>query len=531
VVANNPAGSVARTYGRGKLLSILEKEYILSKIIVISHNRFILKVIDWDSYWKPLYRLSQIGIEDKLKKLYSAWSNYIQSHFSITFQREYCYRYFDLLSNLISDFQQADYRWAIALQTILGFECFGISGQPNEEVISAATSTLRNPCYLLAKLKMPTILDDAQYFPIITVSDTERPELFAHYRQYILSCDSKLSILLYPIINEDKLAASFKLLNTLAGIIRYDADPWTDERAELIYERVVKNIVQTTIFDIKCASSLEFVDVGAGSGSLVSKLCHLIRKGNIINPSDLQFRVWSIDLEPSDPARFFKASHLRKSIDTLTYIGDDYRNWLSNNQPLPKPNGLRIAIISKLLDVFSKYSFRQFSSDELQKYWPKLLSSISPNEVLPEHCLAINGKGPQALIISNSRIITEKGKIYPLLSLSDYYRGINILSNRENPALTNNRKDYLPLRSFNSQCLVASNGKSIISSLVNNCNYVITEDADLRQQDLINHCKKYSLDFLTIQDMTKVLKLKGNYLYVIWAKNNFTPIIEGEKIW
>jgi hypothetical protein len=531
VVAINPVGSVARIYGRGKLLSILEKELILTKVIVVNNNRFILKVLDWNFYWRPLYQLGLFEIEDKLEKLHFAWSSYIQSHFDITFQKDYCYRYFDLLGKLISDFQQADHQWAIALQTILGFECFGISGQPNEEVIGAATCTLRNPCYLLATLKMPTVLDDAQFLPVITVSGTARLELFTHYRQYTVSRDSRLSILLYPIVCEEKLSVSFKLLNTLAGIIRYDADPWTDERAELIYERVIKNIVQTTIFDINGVSSLEFVDVGAGSGSLVSKLCNQIQKGSIIKDSNLQFRVWSIDLEPSDPTRFFKARHLRKSIDTLTYIGDDYRRWLSRDQPLPKPNGLRIAVISKLLDVFSKYSLLQSSPEELRKKWPKLLSSIPPNEVMPMHCLAINGKGSQALMISNSRLVIESGKVYPLLSLSDYYRGINILSNCGNHMLTDNRQYYLPLRSFNPQSLITSDGKSIVSSLLNNCNYVIIEDADLRQQDLINHCKKYSLDLLTILDMTKALKLKGNYLYVIWAKNNFAPILEGENIW
>lgn len=531
MVTVNPVGTVARTYGRGKLLSILEKELVLSNVIVINNDRFIPKVIDWNSYWQPLYQLGLFEIEDRLKKLHFSWRSYIQSHFSTNFQREYCFCYFDLLGKIISSFQTGDYRWVIALQTTLGFECFGISEQLNKEVICAAPCTLRNPCYLLAKLKMPNVLDDAQFLPVITMSGTTSPELFTHYRHYTISRDSKLSILLYPIFNEVKLSASFKLLNALSGIIRYDADPWTDERAELIYERVLKNIVQTTIFDINGVSSLEFVDVGAGSGSLVSKFCQQIQKESMIKDSNPQFRVWSIDFEPADPTRFFKASHLRKSIDTLTYIGDDYRSWFSRNQPLPKPNGLRIAIVSKLLDVFSKYSFLQLSPDELRTYWPKLFSSIVPNESMPEQCLAVDGKGPQALMISNSRLVMEKGKAYPLLSLSDYYRGIAILSNCEYSTLRDGGKYYLPLRSFNPQCLVTLYGKSILSSLANNCNYVIIEDADLKQQDLVNHCKTFSLDFLTIRDMTKALKLKGNYLYVIWAKNNFAPILEGEKIW
>jgi hypothetical protein len=78
---------------------------------------------------------------------------------------------------------------------------------------------------------------------------------------------------------------------------------------------------------------------------------------------------------------------------------------------------------------------------------------------------------------------------------------------------------------------VTTNGKSIISSLAESSNYTVIEDSDLGRQDLIDHCVKFSLDFLSIQDMTKVLMLKGNYLYVVWSKKNLVPAIKGEQIW
>jgi hypothetical protein len=90
---------------------------------------------------------------------------------------------------------------------------------------------------------------------------------------------------------------------------------------------------------------------------------------------------------------------------------------------------------------------------------------------------------------------------------------------------------FLPVRSFNPECLVTLNGKSVVSCLAENCDYIVIEDADLRPQDLIGHATRYSLGSLTICDMTKALMLKGNYLYVIWTRKAINPQLSGEQIW
>ena len=65
-----------------------------------------------------------------------------------------------------------------------------------------------------------------------------------------------------------------------------------------------------------------------------------------------------------------------------------------------------------------------------------------------------------------------------------------------------------------------------------NCDYIIIEDADLTPEDLINHAKAFSLFSIEIYNMTKVLRLKGNYAYVIWSKQKaVAPSITGEQIW
>ena len=69
--------------------------------------------------------------------------------------------------------------------------------------------------------------------------------------------------------------------------------------------------------------------------------------------------------------------------------------------------------------------------------------------------------------------------------------------------------------------------------LVDNCDYVIIEDADLKPQDLVEHVKTFSVHSITIQDMTKALGLIGNHAYIIWLKSKpkEEPNFGGERIW
>ena len=73
----------------------------------------------------------------------------------------------------------------------------------------------------------------------------------------------------------------------------------------------------------------------------------------------------------------------------------------------------------------------------------------------------------------------------------------------------------------------------MISCLVENCDYVVIEDADLRPQDLVEHIETFSLHSTTIQDMTKALGLTGNRAYVVWLKNKprEEPNFGDEQIW
>jgi hypothetical protein len=59
------------------------------------------------------------------------------------------------------------------------------------------------------------------------------------------------------------------------------------------------------------------------------------------------------------------------------------------------------------------------------------------------------------------------------------------------------------------------NMKDVIGHIRN----AVNQKELLQPQDLIGHIIKFSLSFLTIYDMTKTMKLKGNYIYVICIKS------------
>ena len=319
--------NLQRVHGRGLLLSTLEEDSILTGVKVFDNRRFKMETKCWDEYWQPVSKLchGRNNVEENLSMLHTAWNKYIRSKLNISLGQNYCYSYFTVLDTLLSlrtEFNTQE--WVHSLQTVLGFECFGIASATNDKVLAAGTCTLRNPCYLLAKLKMPFALDDPRLLAVITAPAIEQPELFFHYRQYSLSTDSPMSILLYPAVSIVKRLESFKLINSLVGGVSYGIDPRTVERARRIFQGIIRPLIEQKS-NYKKAINLELADIGSGSGGLSAAICRKIYSLGVTPKLSL----WFVDLEPADPARFFRNDKLRVFTDNLNFIGDDYRDWLT----------------------------------------------------------------------------------------------------------------------------------------------------------------------------------------------------------
>jgi hypothetical protein len=190
-------------------------------------------------------------------------------------------------------------------------------------------------------------------------------------------------------------------------------------------------------------------------------------------------------------------------------------------------------LISRLFNNLSRFSIHHFNGSTSSLLFEKLAISPDSGDHLPYLCLAPGSKGVEALLTSNTRLALADGRTFAQASLSDYYRGMYIISRQESTAEIPKKGLFLPVRSFNPECLVTSGGGSVLSCLVDNCDYIVIEDADLRPQDLVEHMKAYSLRSVTIQDMTKSLGLTGNRAYVIWSRSKLKqkPGFGGESIW
>ena len=527
MITKGQARNLKRVYNRGLLLSIFEQEKLLTKIQIFDDGYFALETKEWDAYWQPVFDLRSKKVQDSIDSLHIAWKEYINSRF-IDRRREYCYRYFVLLETLlVYDAQFTIPIWRQALEITLGFECFAINSTFDaDNTFAAGTCTLRNPCYLLAKLKMPEMLDNPQFLPIIMVVNTMKAELFYHYRQYILTLDSSISLFLYPAVEKEKRSASFKLINLLVGGMNLGIDPRTHERAQRICQGIIRPLLESNNAKRTDTITLELIDIGAGSGSVSGSICNEILHMNF----KMKFLLWLVDLEPKNVTRFF-GNETRITLDNIVFLGADYRDWLSRVNPLPVARGLRIAIVSKLLNNLSDFSIEKSSSESLTRFNEDSRDNSNRFFHRPSICLSPDGNGVQSLAISNSRVYTKKGRTFAQASLSEYYQGIfTLLHQSEYPEITESEV-FLPVRSFNTDCLVTKDVKSIIGCLSELCNYTIIEDADLSPQNIIDHASKFSLNLLTIYDMTKVLKLKGNYIYVIWRKGIIDPFLKGERIW
>jgi len=134
-------------------------------------------------------------------------------------------------------------------------------------------------------------------------------------------------------------------------------------------------------------------------------------------------------------------------------------------------------------------------------------------------------------MMSNSRVALPQGRTFAQASLSGFYRALHLASS------TNSRKGepegevFLPLRVLDPDCLVTSTGESVLARVLEYCDYLIVEDADLRPAELVEHLRAFSLHALTACDIARTLGLTGNYAYVLWRRGGKQPRLTGELLW
>lgn len=515
------------------LRNVFETPVLTARLDACYDGSFAPSVQSWADYWLPVQRLGDSRISGSVQKLKSAWQQYIASSFDPALAREYCLRYFSLLDAVLSEgtewsFPSPRHR---ALQAVLGFECFTVNGGPcGPEGGAAGTTTLRNPCYLLAKLKSPDAHDDTRLHPLISAQGNGVEGLFHHYRRYRLREDTPMSLLVYPPADPARRPRSFRLIPALAGTLGAFGDPYAHARAESLWANVLRPIFRGLGTDSSGGRlPVELVDVGAGSGALTAELSREIVAWAQAAGLAPHLQVWLLDLAAPAAAFMFRTPPLRGFVDNATTVGMDYRAWLASPRRLPTSSGLRIALALKVFDMASTFSIREFSTNVLSSVADP--SELIGEKYLPERCLSPGRGGPDALQISSSRVLVPEGHAFPLASLSGFFKGLRVVSQQELSQGEGLGEVWLPVRSLDPESLVTTDGASVIGRLLDQCDYLIIGDADMRAQDLKGHLRAFSLDGLSVQDMTRAMQLKANYVYVLWQRDRGKPPLEGERIW
>lgn len=515
-----------------RLRSAFEAPALITRLDTSWRGTFTPRTRSWADYWRPVHWLGSLQIDRALRQLGTVWQEYIASLFDPSLMREYCFRYFSLLDAVLSarDKSSASPLWQRALQTVLGFECFTINeGAFGPEGGAAGTTTLRNPCYLLAKLKSPDAPDDTRFHPLILAGDGRAEGLFFHYRRYRLSEDAPMALLVYPAIDPARRPRSFRLVVALASALGSIGDPFAQARAERLWRNVLRPIVEGVHAGWPSRVPVELVDVGAGSGALMAALSQNLVAWSQVAGFAPRLRLWLVDLVPPAAMSVFRTPPLGRFVESLVSVSRDYRTWLASPRPLPVASGPRVALASKIFDVSSRFAIDKFRTDVLS-------SRAEPRELereryMPERCLAPSGEGPSALQMSNARVLAEEGHTFPLASLSGFFRGLRLVSRSGADDDAEEDGPWLPVRSLDPQSLVAADGASVIGRLLEQCDYLIVEDADLRPVDLISHLRAFSLERIVAYDMTRAMRLTANYAYVLWPKGRREPQLEGERIW
>jgi hypothetical protein len=529
---NAPQGQRLRFARPVPLWPAFRTETLVTRLDPSSRGEFVPVTQDWSDYWRPVYPLRNPRIDSALRQLHEAWRNYVASGFDAGIRRQYCLRYFSLLDLMLSAAKVSAPlgSWHRALQTVLGFECFGITDGPvGGGVVAAGTTTMRNPCYLLARLRWPDVPDDTRFLPVLSTSETAGA-LFEHYRQYWTTGEEQMGMLVHLSNSTAQRPRTVKIASELANALGSAGDPYVLPRAERLWNHVVRPLLQGLRPNSSVRLPIELVDIGAGSGALLATVCqHLVNWARQKGLSPV-LRIWLVELSPTDPTCVFRAAGLRGHIESLKTVRHDYRAWLGVPRPLPPPTGLRIAAASKVFDMSSRSSTCAFRTDVLPSdvVEPELLRE---GGYLPTSCLASGGRGPEALLVSSSRIPIEEGHVYFQPSLSEYYRALSLVSG---PALSPEPEEgtvWLPVRALDPQSLVALDGASVFLRLLEQSDYVIVEDADLRPEDLVQHLTHLSLQTVAALDMTKTLRLTANYAYVLWSRGRPVPNLEGERLW
>jgi hypothetical protein len=534
-----PSG-LYREYIASEIKKILLSEDILIKILVdwYGHPTFIKQ--NWCQYWEPVIPSLPSACLNILENLRKARRQYILERFGRQAMISYCFNYFCLLEEILSTLKNARDETAKSalLSKVLGFENFIIRWADGASGSACGTSTVRNPCYLLAKIKQPQAHDDPKFLAIITGPDISNPnegQLFYHYRQYKIDGEFGISLLLYPAVALSQRANSFTLIESLAPGFSDSSDPRCKKRSQILADLAISPFLSKLFSKANAYSAQEvsFVDIGSGNGALASNIWRQILKSQSYIEQNCKLTCSMIGLRVQDPSRHFNKGSLRGTISYLDYSQTDYLQWVQQQKLNQGNYKFDVALICRLFNNLSEFKINSSTNWQIiQKLGEEKLCKAAwlDRRFEPHNCLNPDNLSAKSIFLKNSNVSLNIGKSFRHLSLSNYYRGLQLLHNIDPLSDGDANAIYFPIRRFNPACLLLPDGNSVLEKLCNLAKLVVIEDADLTKRDLIGHLVEYDIENIAASHVNRHNRINSAQIFCLCDKE-FGEFLPGKKIW
>jgi len=529
-----------REYIKGEIKKILLSEDILVGISIDWHGYPMLIKQDWCQYWAlvtPLLSSVSLNILGNLRK---TRKQYILERFSRQAMISYCFNYFCLLAEVLSTLKHICDKGAksVLLRKVLGFENFSIRWTYGSSGLACGTSTIRNPCYLLAKIKQPHAYDDPKFLAIITgpdISNSNEGQLFYHYRLYKIDSEFGISLLLYPAVTFPQRADSFTLIESFVSGFSDKSDPRTKQRSQILADSAISPFL-TKLFsktDADFAQEVNFVDIGSGNGALASNIWRRMLSTEPHIAKNCKLACSMVGLRVQDPLRHFNKGSLRGTISYLDYSQVDYLQWIQMQKVAEESYRFDVALICRLFNNLSVFEL-DFLSDWriIQKLGNEKLGKAAwLNKIFePHNCLNPDNLSNENIFLKNTNVLLKTGKSFRHLSLSNYYKGLQLLHSRDSLNDGDANAIYFPIRRFNPACFILPDGNSVLEKLRNLAKLVVIEDTDLTKRDLIEHLAEYNIENIVASHVNRHNRINSAQIFCL-CDTEFGDVLPGERIW
>ncbi len=522
-----------------QISAVLASNAFLSSVEVDMTAGLRIESVPWEQYWCRSAPGWPQHLGGKLEALRWAREGYTRSGFAHHFALPYCYAYFSLLRETVESVRrgQADPR---LLRAVLGFECTGISWQGPAAPLGVLTSTVKNPVYLLAKLRQPKAYEDPKFLPLTTVcgpsdDQVDQTPLFYYYRQLTPGVLDGFRLLVCPPVERAVRRDAFMCLQSLGAALGPSRDTRVRQRSVRIAELAVGPFLERLRASSAGSgdSEVRIADLGAGSGDLTRAVLERVtsRSPNLLEGCRLSWTL--VDLAFPDIRRHAFRRGFSHRLSELRCERTDYASWIQRQAAGGAEKRFDIVLLCRLLNNASRFSIGWVDDwHQVRKLGRRAMDRHAWKEgaYLPHIALRCAGLRAPGLLASNGRVPLLNGSTFCQLSLSDYFRGLQMLT--EGPPATNVGPDavFFPVRRFDESALELPNGGSLLESLCSFSTIVIIEDVDLDARVLRRHLAQRQLGDLAASDATNRSRMRVANLLCVAARHH-AAILPGRRLW